>query len=189
MPGGVGGGESRGSSLSRLQKTTSGDLTLRIQKATREHLPRVVELMRGLAEFEKLLDEFRVTEELLEHHLFARDAVAELFVGYLDGEVRGYALCFHNFSSFQGRPGMYIEDVYVEPIARGQGLGKAFLLHIVRLARERGCRRCDWIVLDWNERARQFYRSLGAMPLCDWTLFRMDEAAMNELLEGNQRER
>jgi GNAT superfamily N-acetyltransferase len=171
------------------QNMTQGDLTLRIQKATREHLPRVVELMRGLAEFEKLLKEFRVTEELLERYLFAQGAVAELFVGYIDNEIRGYALCFPNFSTFQGRPGMYIEDIYVEPNARGRGLGKAFILHILRLARERGCRRCDWMVLDWNERAKHFYQSLGAKPLGDWTLYRMDEAAMNELLESNQRER
>jgi GNAT superfamily N-acetyltransferase len=115
--------------------------------------------------------------------------VAELFVGYIDTEITGYALCFHNFSTFRGRPGMYIEDVYVEPNARGRGLGRAFILHILRLARERGCCRCDWIVLDWNERAKQFYQSLGAKPLGDWTLYRMDEAAMNELLESDQRER
>jgi GNAT superfamily N-acetyltransferase len=145
--------------------------------------------MRGLAEFEKLLDEFRVTEELLERHLFAQKPAVELFVGYIGHEIRGYALFFHNFSSFQGRPGIYVEDVYVEPSARGQGLGKALLHQIVRLARERGCRRCDWIVLDWNKRAKQFYRSLGARPLRDWTLYRMDEAAMNELLEGDQQER
>jgi GNAT superfamily N-acetyltransferase len=162
---------------------SSGGPVLRIQKATREHLPRVVELMRGLAEFEKMLDEFQVTEELLDRHLFARDAVAELFVGCVDDEVRGYALCFYNFSSFQGRPGMYIEDIYVEPSARGQGLGKALMLHIVRLALERGCRRCDWVVLDWNEQARQFYQSLGARPLSEWTLYRMDGDAMNDLLK------
>jgi GNAT superfamily N-acetyltransferase len=145
--------------------------------------------MRGLAEYEKLLDEFKATEALLEQHLFAPDAMAELFVGYLDNEVRGYALCFHNFSTFEGRPGMYIEDIYVEPEARGRGLGKALMLHIVRLARERDHRRCDWVALDWNKRARQFYESLGARPLSDWVYYRLDETAMDALLENNRRER
>ncbi len=159
------------------------DLALRIVKAEREHLPRVVELMKGLAEFEKLLDEFRVTTDLLEQHLFGEGAAAELLIGYLDKKICGYALFFHNFSTFQGRPGMYLEDVYVEPDARGKGLGKALLLEVIRIARERGSVRCEWIVLDWNERAKSFYESLGARPLGDWTLYRMDEAALKKLLE------
>ena len=163
--------------------------TQRIARATREHLPRIVDLMRGLAEFEKLLDEFRVTKELLERYLFAQEPAAELLVGYIGDEICGYALFLHNFSSFQGRPGIYLEDVYVEPSARGKGLGKALLVEVVRVARERGCRRCEWIVLDWNERAKQFYESLGAKPLNDWRLCRMDVAAMNELLEKDQKKR
>ncbi|MBW2179444.1 MAG: GNAT family N-acetyltransferase [Deltaproteobacteria bacterium] len=161
---------------------TRENQTLRIAKATLDHLPRVVELMRELAEFEKLLNEFRVTEELLERYLFGDNAAAELLIGYVGNEICGYALYFHNFSTFQGRPGMYLEDVYVQADARGQGLGRALLIEVVRIAQERGCRRCEWLVLDWNERAKQFYESLGAKPLSDWSLYRMDEDALNRLL-------
>ena len=163
--------------------------TIRIAKASRDHLPRVVELMKGLAEFEKLLGEFRVTEALLERYLFSQEPVAELLVGYLGNEIRGYALFFHNFSSFQGRPGIYLEDVYVEPGARGKGLGKALLIEVVHTARARGCRRCEWMVLDWNHGARQFYQSLGADILGDWRLCRMDSAAMDKLLDNEKKER
>ena len=163
------------------------DLTLKIVKAEREHLPRVVELMKGLAEFEKLLDSFRVTVDLLERHLFGETGAAELLVGYQGDRISGYALFFHNFSTFLGRPGMYLEDIYVEPDARGHGLGKALLLEVIRIAHERKCLRCEWLVLDWNERAKQFYESLGAKPLGDWKLYRMDETALKRLMENEHR--
>ncbi len=143
-------------------------------------------MMRSLAEFENLLDEFRVTEELLERYLFGQDPAAELLVGLVDDEIGGYALFFRSFSSFQGRPGVYLEDVYVEPSARGNGLGKALLLEVVRTARERGCRRCEWIVLDWNQPAKHFYQSLGAKFHSDWRLCRIEGAAMDGLLEDNR---
>jgi GNAT superfamily N-acetyltransferase len=170
------------------EKMTAEDLTIRIAKAARDHLPRVVELMKGLAEFEKLLDEFRATEALLERYLFAQEPVAELLIGCLGEEIHGYALFFPNFSSFQGRPGMYIEDVYVEPCARGKGLGKALFAEVMRIARARGCRRSEWIVLYWNQRAKRFYESLGAEILSDWRLCRMDEFAMNRLISGDYQE-
>ena len=168
-------------------KTT--EPTIRIAKATRDHLPRVVELMKGLAEFEKLLDQFRVTEALLERYLFCREPAAELFVGFLGDQIRGYALFLRNFSSFQGRPGIYLEDIYVEPGARGKGLGKALVVEVIRTARTRGSRRCEWMVLDWNQRAKQFYQSLGANILGDWRLCRMDAAAMDKLLDNEQKKR
>ncbi len=160
-------------------------LKIRIEKATRNHLSRVVELMRGLAEFEKLLDQFRVTEALLEQYLFTGDPIAELLIGYIGEEIYGYALFFRNFSSFQGRPGMYLEDVYVEPCARGKGLGRALLVEVMQIARTMGCRRSEWLVLDWNERAKHFYESIGAEILSDWRLCRMDEAAMKRLASGD----
>ena len=167
---------------------TNTELTIRIVRATREHLPRVLELMKGLAEFENLLSEFRVTEALLERYLFAREPAAELLVGSVGEEIHGYALFFHNFSSFLGRPGMYLEDVYVEPSARGKGLGKAMLVEVIRIARARGCRRSEWVVLDWNQRAKHFYESLGAEILSDWRLCRMGEVAMDRLLSGDNEE-
>ena len=164
---------------------TVSDLTIRITRATREHLPRILELMKGLAEFENLLHEFRVTEALLEQYLFTRDPIAELLVGYIGEEIYGYALFFHNFSSFQGRPGIYLEDVYVEPRARKKGLGRALIVEVIRIAHKRGCRRSEWVVLDWNQRARDFYESLGAKILSDWRLCRVDEVAMNRLVSGD----
>ena len=128
-----------------------------------------------------------MTEALLERYLFAREPVAELLIGCLGEEIHGYALFFNNFSSFLGRPGMYLEDVYVEPCARGKGLGKAMLVEVMRIARARGCQRSEWIVLDWNQRAKDFYESLGAEILSDWRLCRMGEVAMNRLVsEDNQ---
>jgi GNAT superfamily N-acetyltransferase len=163
------------------------DIKIRIVKAEHQHIPRVVELMKELAEFEKLLDEFHVTADLLERHLFGEAAPAELLVGYLGDEICGYALFFRNFSSFRGRPGMYLEDIYVEPEARGHGLGRALLLEFLKIAGERDCARCEWMVLDWNERAKNFYESLGARPLEDWILYRMDEAALKGLLRNEHR--
>jgi GNAT superfamily N-acetyltransferase len=160
--------------------------TIRITRANKEHIPRVVELMKGLAEFEKLLDQFRVTEALLERHLFSQEPAGELLVGFMGGRIRGYALFFQNFSSFQGRPGLYLEDIYVEPEARGKGLGKALLVEFVRTTRARECRRCEWMVLDWNQGAKKFYQSLGADVLDDWKLCRMDAAAMDKLLDDEQ---
>jgi GNAT superfamily N-acetyltransferase len=145
--------------------------------------------MKGLAEFEKLLDEFRVTESLLERHLFSQEPAAELLVGFLGDEICGYALFFQNFSSFQGRPGMYLEDVYVEPGVRGKGLGKALLVEVIRTARARGYRRCEWMVLDWNQGAKQFYQSFGAKILSDWRLCRMDATVMDKLLDNEQEKR
>lgn len=154
-----------------------------ISRAAKKDLPRVVALMRELAEFEEILDEFHVTEKLLEQYLFCENPIVELLLGRIDGEIRGYALYFHNFSSFRGRPGMYLEDLYVDPKARGCGLGKALLLEVAKLASDRGCPRFEWVVLDWNERAKQFYESLGANPLDGWTIYRMDAPAIQKFVE------
>lgn len=162
---------------------------IRVVKATSDNVPRVVELMRGLAEYEKMLDQFLVTEELLIRHLFTGEPAAELLVGYIGDEIQGYALFYQNFSTFLGRPGIYLEDIYVEPSARGKGLGKALLLEVIRTTLERGCQRCDWMVLDWNEQAIQFYESLGAKLLGDWRLCRMEADAMKELLAYDQQEK
>ena len=159
--------------------------TVRIEKARPEHVPRVMELMRGLAEYEKLLENFHVTEALLVRYLFSENPTAELLVGVIGGDIHGYALFYQNFSSFLGRPGIYLEDVYVAPSVRGMGLGKALLAEVIRIALKRGCQRCDWTVLDWNEPAIYFYESLGANLLHEWRLCRIEAEAMERLIGKN----
>ena len=168
--------------VSSKEKIKNADLTWRITGASRKDLPRVLEMMKELAEFENLLHEFRVTEALLERYFLTKDSAAELLIGCFKEEIQGYAVFFHNFSTFQGRPGLYIEDVYVDPGVRGKGLGKALITEVIKIARQRGCPRSEWVVLDWNERAKDFYESLGAQILSDWRLCRMDATAMDRLI-------
>lgn len=155
---------------------------LNVEKANPKHVPRVIELMRGLAEYEKLLDKFHVTEAFLLRYLFSENPTAELLVGMINDDIHGYALFYQNFSSFLGRPGIYLEDIYVSPNERGKGLGKALLAEVIRIALNRGCQRCDWTVLDWNEPAKQFYKSLGANLLHEWRLCRIEAEAMEKLI-------
>lgn len=166
------------------ENTLNEEAIIRIAKATREDLQRVLEMMKGLAEFENLLHEFRVTEALLERYFFSREPAAELLVGYIGEEIQGYAVFFSNFSTFQGRPGIFLEDVYVDPKARGKGLGRSLIVEVIGIARKRGCVRSEWLVLDWNQRAKDFYESIGAEIFSEWRLCRMDEAAMKKLLPG-----
>ncbi|MBL7661648.1 GNAT family N-acetyltransferase [bacterium] len=149
-----------------------------------EELPEVLELLRGLAEFEKLLDQFEVTLESLREQFFCEKPVAKMLVGRVDDEIKGYAIYFNNFSSFRCKPGMYLEDLYVDPNTRGLGLGKALLKEVARIAQAQGCVRYEWVVLDWNTKAQEFYESLGAKPLNDWIVYRMEEAAISSLAEG-----
>ncbi|HRV09341.1 MAG TPA: GNAT family N-acetyltransferase [Acidobacteriota bacterium] len=156
-------------------------MSFTIRKATPQDVPLILQFIRDLAEFEKLLDQVTATEELIRSALFGSPPLAEALIGEMEGHPAGFALFFHNFSTFLGKPGLYVEDVYVDPAYRGRGLGRAFFLHLAALARERGCGRMEWAVLDWNERAITFYRNLGARPLEDWTLFRLDEEALKAL--------
>jgi GNAT superfamily N-acetyltransferase len=133
-----------------------------------------VRLIRELADFEKLLDQAVVTRELLEVALFAERPAAEAVLAHVDSKVVGFALYMHNFSTFVGRPGLYLEDLFVRPQHRGQGYGDALLRHLARLAVERGCGRMEWAVLNWNQRAIEFYRKMGARPMNEWTVFRLD---------------
>jgi GNAT superfamily N-acetyltransferase len=136
----------------------------------------IVELIRGLADYEKLLDQMEATEERILAGLFPANGqapAAHCVIGEVDGAPAGFALYFFNFSTFLGRPGLYLEDLYVKPEFRGQGLGKALLLHLARIARERGCGRMEWAVLDWNRPAIEFYESLGARRLTEWQLCRL----------------
>ena len=125
-------------------------MTLSIRSAQPTDLPLIARLIRALAEYEKLSHEVRFDEAELERHLFGTRPHAEVAIGEIDGEPRGFALFFHNFSTFEGKPGIYLEDLFVEPEARGHGLGKALLAHLAALAVERGCARLEWSVLGWN---------------------------------------
>ena len=155
--------------------------TAMIRTATSADVPAIARLIRGLAEYEKLAHLVALDEERLRQHLFGPRPFAEVLLAEEDGRVVGFALFFHNYSTFLGEPGIYLEDLFVEPGYRGRGHGKALLLALARLALERGCGRLDWVVLDWNEPAIQFYRSLGAEPLDDWTGYRLAGSALAKL--------
>jgi GNAT superfamily N-acetyltransferase len=156
-------------------------LTLAIAAATRADLPVLMTLIRELAEFERLGHELTVTEAGLEEALFGPQPAIETVLARVGGEVAGFALYFHNFSTFIGRRGLFLEDLYVRPAFRGQGVGRALLTHVARLAATRGCLRMEWAVLNWNKRAIDFYQSIGARPVNEWTVYRLDRAALEAL--------
>ena len=152
-----------------------------IRPATVEDLSTIGRLIRGLAEYEKLEAAVEFDEFELERHLFGARPFAEVLLAEDDGQGVGFALFFHNYSTFLGKPGMYLEDIFVEPDSRGRGHGKALLAAIARLAIERGCGRVEWSVLNWNEPSIGFYQSLGAIPLTEWTTFRLTGPALASL--------
>lgn len=155
--------------------------TMHIQSAVSQDVPEILRLIRGLADYEKLNHEVVATEERLHESLFGPRRVAETVLGWLEGLAIGFAVFFHNYSTFRGRTGLYLEDLFVEPAHRGRGNGKALLLlHVARLAVQRGCERVEWSVLGWNTRAIELYRSLGARPLDDWTIFRLQGEALRQ---------
>ena len=149
-----------------------------LRPATAADLPAIVGLIRELAEYEKLAHLVVVTAESLAPHLFGPRPAAEAVVGEVDGRVVAFALFFTNFSTFLGRPGLYLEDLYVQPAHRGSGLGKALLQHLGALAVDRGCGRFEWSVLDWNENAIRFYESMGATVMPDWRICRLTGDAL-----------
>ncbi|HQQ08531.1 MAG TPA: GNAT family N-acetyltransferase [Novosphingobium sp.] len=153
-------------------------MTVAIRPARQFDLPLIAELIRALAEYEKLAHEVRFDEAELGRHLFGPHPMAEVVIGELDGAAQGFALFFHSFSTFEGRPGIYLEDLFVRPAARGAGLGKALLAHLAALTVERGCARLEWSVLDWNAPAIGLYQSLGARFMDDWTVMRVDGEAL-----------
>ena len=156
-------------------------MSLSIRAAAPADLPLIAALIRELAEYEKLGHEVRFDEAALGEQLFGARPYAEVLIGETDGQATGFALFFHNFSTFEGRPGIYLEDLFVRPEARGRGLGKALLVELARLALERGCARLEWWVLDWNEPSIGFYKSLGARPMDEWTVMRVDGQALTSL--------
>ena len=154
---------------------------LEIRAATEEDVPLILSLIKELAEYERLSHEVVATEEALRDSLFGERPVAEVLIGQLGDEPVGFALFFHNFSTFLGKPGIYLEDLYVRPEFRGAGIGRALLVHLARLARERGCGRLEWSVLDWNEPAIGFYKKIGASPVSGWTVYRVTGEALDDM--------
>jgi GNAT superfamily N-acetyltransferase len=152
-----------------------------IRPATREDVPLLLELIGELADYERLRHELVADVALLERHLFGERPVAEAVLAQVEGEAVGYALFFATFSTFLGRPGIWLEDLFVRPARRGAGVGRALLEHVARLAVARGCGRLEWSALDWNEPALAFYRGLGARRMDEWQLHRLDGAALAAL--------
>lgn len=167
------------------RRNSSNAVTLTIRPATRADLPLIAQFIRDLAAYEKLAHEVRFDEATLGDRLFGARPYAEVVIGEIDGAPQGFALFFHNFSTFEGRPGIYLEDLFVRPAARGSGLGKALLAHLAKLAVERDCARLEWGVLDWNTPSIGFYQSLGARLMDEWTGMRVDGAALIQLAGGN----
>ncbi|MDR6832681.1 MULTISPECIES: GNAT family N-acetyltransferase [unclassified Sphingopyxis] len=156
-------------------------MTVTIRPATPADQPLIAQFIRDLAAYEKLTDEVRFDDATLGEKLFGARPYAEVVIGEIDGAPQGFALFFHNFSTFEGRPGIYLEDLFVRPAARGSGLGKALLAHLAQLCVTRDCARLEWSVLDWNDPAIGFYQSLGARLMDEWTVMRVDGAALTGL--------
>jgi GNAT superfamily N-acetyltransferase len=152
-----------------------------IRPATEDDVPIILSLIRELAEYERLSHEVVATEDLLRESLFGERRGAEVLIACCKGAPAGFALFFHSFSTFLGRPGIYLEDLYVKPEFRGRGIGRALLTHLARLAKERGCGRLEWAVLDWNEPAIKLYKSIIAVPMDEWTVYRVTGEALETL--------
>lgn len=157
---------------------------LRIAPATPADVPVILQFIRDLGEYERLAHEVVATEEQLREALFGARPAAEVLIARVGEAPVGFALYFHSFSTFLARRGLYLEDLFVQPAARGRGVGRALLGELARIAVARGCGRLEWSVLDWNESAIAFYRSLGAQPMSDWTVFRVAGDRLEALAAG-----
>ena len=153
----------------------------RIRSAAPEDIPLVLAFVRELAEYERLSHLVSATETRLRESLFGELPGAEVLLGFAGDTPAGFAVYFHNFSTFLGVKGLWLEDLFVRPEMRRRGYGRGLLLHVARIARDRGCGRFEWAALDWNEPAIRFYKSLGAVRLDDWTIFRVTGAALERL--------
>ncbi len=159
-------------------------MTISIRAAVADDLDLIIGFIRALADYEHLAHAVRLDSVVLGQHLFGDRPMAEVLIGEIDGAGQGFALFFHNFSTFEGRPGLYLEDLFVVPEARGSGLGKALLARLAHLALARGCARIEWSVLDWNAPSIAFYESLGARAIDGWTGYRMDGRALAALADA-----
>ena len=156
-------------------------MAVTLHSATIDDVPLIRQFIRDLADYERLADAAVVTEDDLRASLFGERPAAEVIIAACDGAAAGFALFFHNYSTFLGRKGLYLEDLFVRPEFRGRGIGVALFRELARIAVERNCGRIEWWVLDWNESAIEFYKSRGAEPMSDWTVFRLDEARIRAL--------
>lgn len=156
--------------------------TLKIRNATKEDVPLIVQFIKEIADYEKLSHEVIATESIVFESLFGKEKSAEVVIGEFENKPVGYAIFFHNFSTFLGRKGLYLEDLFVRPEYRGKGFGKKLLLHLVKIAKERNCGRMEWSVLNWNTPAIEFYQSLGAKPMDGWTVYRLDSDTISKLV-------
>lgn len=157
---------------------------LLIRPSTEKDVPLILEFIRGIAEYEKLLNEVTATEADIRESLFGKRPAAECVLAFWDGRPAGFAVYFHNFSTFLGKAGLYLEDLFVKPEFRGNGIGKALLIRLAKIAKDRNCGRFEWAVLDWNSSAIEFYKKLGARPMNEWTIFRMDEKTIVRLADA-----
>ena len=163
------------------------DPSIRVSPAGEKDIPLILRFIRELAEYEKLSKDCVATEELLRDALFGKVRYAEALTAHYGNEPAGFAIFFHNFSTFLAQPGIYLEDLYVVPHLRGKGIGRALLVRVARTAKERGCGRFEWAVLDWNEPSIAFYKKLGAVPMSDWTVFRVTGRALDKLASHEEK--
>ena len=154
-----------------------------IRKAVRKDVPLILAFIKGIAKYEKMENEVHATEELLSEWLFGK-GIGEVVFAMENGREVGFALYFHNFSTFVGKAGLYLEDLYVYPEHRGKGYGKALFLEVVKTAVERGCGRMEWVCLNWNQPSIDFYRSMGAVSMDDWKTYRLTEDKLHKLAQG-----
>ena len=156
----------------------------KIRTARLADVPTILQLIRDLATYERAPNEVMATEEQLVDVLFGEKPAAEVLLAFENETPVGFAVFFHNFSTWLGRPGLYLEDLFVKPDKRGKGYGRALLVDLAKVARDRGCGRMEWAVLDWNEPAIEFYRSLGAKPMEEWTVFRLTREGIAKLAQS-----
>ncbi len=166
-----------------MKSPHSNSSALHLRKAVESDVPRIIQFIREIAAFEDLADQVQATENSLQQALFSEHPSAEALLAEIDGKPAGFAVYFMNFSTFTGKPGLYLEDIYLNPEQRGRGYGRAILTELARIAYQRECPRLDLAALNWNENATRLYRKLGAEPLSEWTLFRFDETAIRKLAE------
>jgi GNAT superfamily N-acetyltransferase len=156
-----------------------------IRPATVADVPVILQLIRALATYERAPNDVTATEKGLTEVLFGEKPAAEVLLAFENETAVGFAVFFHNFSTWLGRPGLYLEDLFVRPEDRGKGYGRALLIHLAKIARERGCGRMEWAVLDWNEPAIKFYSKLAAKPMDEWTVFRLTRDGIAKLADSS----